>query len=101
MQKAGPVEDDKATTVLSGKGRSALSRPVSIMRIFSIASSPDIPFVQNDDEDDDIRSDLQEGAGSEVARTVPIHSNDIVSLRALIVYRSRLMASARARARSW
>ena len=35
-------------------------------------------------EDDDIRSDLQEGARSEIARTVPIQHDDIVSLCASI-----------------
>ena len=57
MQNA-PPEDDGASSVRSSKrSRSHLSRSVA----------------------DDIRSDVQEMNGSEVARTIPIHTTGAVS----------------------
>lgn len=35
---------------------------------------------QDDADGDEVRSDVQEGAGSEIARTVPIQSTGLVSV---------------------
>lgn len=61
MQKAPPEDDDGASSARSSKHtRSQLSRgPRSVA-------------------EEDVRSDVQEGNQSEVARTIPIHTTGIV-----------------------
>lgn len=69
MQRLPPGEDDNenASLLRSPKPR-------------SVASSRRLEELANGHGDEDIRSDVQEGNGSDVARTIPIQTTGLVSL---------------------
>lgn len=68
MQRAPPAEDenDNASLLRSPKPR-------------SVASSRRLEQLAADGNNDEIRSDVQEGNGSDIARTIPIQTTGNVS----------------------
>ncbi|CCM05715.1 uncharacterized protein FIBRA_07947 [Fibroporia radiculosa] len=71
LQRAPPEEDDRASSVVSG-GRRRGSVASSRRRLQDLAEEGADYGEQEDEED--IRSDVQEGNGSETARTIPIQT---------------------------
>lgn len=83
MQKAPPDDGEKTSSVRSSRMRSPPpkgSMTSSARRLEELAEE-NVDYDGHGNGGEDIRSDVQEGNGSDMARTIPIHTTGLVSAR--------------------